>query len=76
MIEHLLEIMEAATAQKKTLRISSPVSYRKVLRQRRAKERRQVKPTISQNASVLPKPLPLQNPHPRNRPRGHSAGTN
>jgi hypothetical protein len=36
----LLEIMEAATAQKKTSSISQPVSYRKVLRQQRAKQRR------------------------------------
>jgi hypothetical protein len=36
----LLEIMEAATAQKKTSPISSPVSYRKVLHQQRTKQRR------------------------------------
>jgi hypothetical protein len=36
----LLEIMEAATAQKKTSSISRPVSYRKVLRHQRAKQRR------------------------------------
>lgn len=46
----LLEIMEAATAQKKTSPILSPVSYRKVLRQQRAKEARLRRKAIPQAA--------------------------
>ena len=44
----LLEIMEAATAQKKTPSTTQPVSYRKVLRQQRAKERRLRKKELAQ----------------------------
>ena len=47
----LLEIMEAATAQKKTSPISSPVSYRKVLREQRAKQRRLQPKAPAQSAS-------------------------
>ena len=43
----LLEIMEAASAQKKTRPISSPVSYRKALLKQRAKERKESLPPPS-----------------------------
>lgn len=55
----LLEIMEAATAQKKTSPSSSHVSYRKVLRQRRAKERQLRK---KQPAQVPPRSQRLPSP--------------
>lgn len=47
----LLEIMEAVTAQKKTSPISSPVSYRKVLREQRAKQRRLQSKAPAQSSS-------------------------
>ncbi len=54
----LLEIMEAATAQKKTRSISQPLSYGKELRKQRAKERRlrQKAKTQSKNGQHLSRP--------------------
>lgn len=60
----LLEIMEAATAQKKTSSISPHVSYRKVLRQQRAKQRR-LKPKAPAQTSFKKNGIPAFRPSAR-----------
>lgn len=64
----LLEIMEAATAQKKTSSLARPISYGKELRKQRAKEARlrrkaspqpTLKPHQPQSRTLTPQPSPL-----------------
>jgi Protein of unknown function (DUF3780) len=68
----LLEIMEAATAQKKTCSATPPVSYRKVLRQLRAKQRRLNRkslPKVSARNSPPPSRTSPEKTSPKRRQR-------